>query len=352
MNDRGGGDPRRSGYEPDSTVRVRPSALDERMMAVAAKVAPDMIQLLAAHEERVATSDHLAFDELTGRIAYRCGDEGLFTGAVEELARLSPDGVLVFAWRERPDAAPPTPRVETARSMLGALGLHSLLFGELAIRGVKASDVDAILMLALHFYEADGLFREERGGSKVYYAVYEGEAPARPGRSGKLRATLSSFRLPKTTTRPPIPREESDAPVPRVESVIPPPAHTHTPPPPPVHAPPPPAASAKAPPEERAPALQVLLPVAQIVFTDLAAVIDRVRSAVLLVNLLRSAPRVVRVDVLATDGDGELHAFEPSPHLQQAVENMVQYEIENGGGDWRRLVVHVSDDAQVSVDAR
>ena len=349
MNDKGAGDPRRFAYEPDSTVRVRSPALDERMMSVAAAIAPDMMRLLASYEQRVATCDHLAFDELTCRIAYRCGEEGLFSGVVEELARLSPEGVLVFAWRERPDAPPPSPRVETARAMLAGLGLHTLLFGELALKGAKPADVDAILLLALHFYEADGLFREERGGDTVYYAVYEGEAPARPGRSGKLRATLSSFRLPKTTTRP-IPREDGEGQAPRIESVTPAPPRTN--PPMPTFpreievAPPISARSAEPPP------LTALLPVAQIVFTDLAAVLHRVRSAVLLVNVLRAVPRVVRVDVMATDGDGELHAFDASPHLHQAVENMIENEVENGGCEWRRLVVHVSADAQIRAQAR
>jgi hypothetical protein len=346
MQEKGAGDPRRVTYEPDSTVRVRPPALDERMMAVASAIAPEMMSLLAAYEARVATCDHLAFDELTCRIAYRCGDEGLFSGVVEELARLSPDGVLVFAWREHVDAPPPTPRVETARAMLAGLGLHALLFGELAIRGVKAADVDAILLLALHLYEADGLFREERGGAKIYYAVYEGEAPSRPGRSGKLRATLSSFRLPKTTTRP-IPREEGSVPVRRVESVTPAagPSPTLLPS---MHDEPAPV-SGRTP---RPPPLPAILPVAQILFTDLAAVLDRVRSAILLVNVLRTLPRVTRVDVMATDGDGELHAFDASPHLHQAVENMIENETETGGSEWRRLVVHVSATAQIRVQAR
>ncbi len=326
-------------YEPDSTVRARSPALDERMMTIAAKVAPDVKRLLAAYEARVATCDHLAFDEITGRIAYRCGDDTLFSGGVEEMARLGEDGVLTFAWRQHPSALPPTPRVDTARNMLTSLGLHALLLGEIATLRTRTADVDAILMFALHLYEADGLFREERGGATIFYAVFEGALPQRPGRSGKLGETLQSFRLPRITTRP-IPREESEGDVPREESVIA--VTVLTPVPPGVD-----RALLAAP--ARMPELSRVLPVAQIVFKDLATVLERVRAAVLLVNVVGDRSRAVTVDVMATDGDGELHAFEPSSHLREAVNDLLLLEDHAGNGALRRLVVHMNADASIRI---
>jgi predicted cobalt transporter CbtA len=100
------------------------------------------------------------------------------------------------------------------------------------------------------------------------------------------------------------------------------------------------------------PALGVILPIAQIVFTDLASLLERVRSAVLLVNVLRDGPLVVRADVMASDGEGELHVFEASPHLHDAVCAMIEQEAAAGRAEWRRLAVHVSADATIKAQAR
>src|ERR1700733_11439074 len=129
MREKGRVDVRSAGREPDSSVRVRPLGLDERTLAIARSVAPEMERLLAAYDARVQSCDHLAFDDLTGAITYKDGDRILFRGVVEELARLDTNDVLTFVWRDQPNAPPPTPRVDAARSMLKGLGVAALRHG-------------------------------------------------------------------------------------------------------------------------------------------------------------------------------------------------------------------------------
>ncbi len=340
-----GARPRGPSREPDSTVRMRTQVLEGRALDVAVSVAPDVDKLIAALDARVSACDHLAFDEITGRIAYRAGDRVLFEGVVEELGRVGRDGVLTFAWRAHPDAPPPTPRVETARHMLRGLGLHALLLGEVAVDGASPSDLGLLLRLGLHFYEADGLFHEERGGATVYYAVFEGAAPERPGRSGKLGQTMAHFRVPRTTSRP-IPREEEDAgAAPREESIIVPPVNVVAPVAAAYAIEPPPAT-------ERAPALVAILPIAQVVFGDLATDLATVRKAMLLVHVLRGLPRIVLVDLFATDGDGELREFRPSPSLCRAVDEMLDEEEQKGNASFSRLIVEMSADTSIDIRVR
>ena len=61
---------------------------------------------------------------------------------------------------------------------------------------------------------------------------------------------------------------------------------------------------------------------------------------------------VLIVDVMATNGDGELDAYEVSPQLRGAVEAMIDREEAAGHGAWSRLVVRMSADTSIRTRVR
>ena len=160
--------------------------------------------------------------------------------------------------------------------------------------------------------------------------------PSRPPNSQPVPSTRPSNSQPVPSTRPTL---SQSVPAARQPITQPAPSARRS-----VDAPPPsqrPSPTPSAP--AREPSRGVFMPVAQAVFSDIAAVLPgRITQAILILNVQRRDQKAFTLEVVAMDAEGKFRAVEASRELRKVVGDMIAVDESGGNGSWRRLVAYIS----------